>query len=397
MKKGFTLIEMLGIIAVLAVVLLITFPVMNKSLKKMKENTTNNFENNLKISAETYIELNRDNYPELEETGGTTITIQDLYDANLLKGQYEGLDTSNKIIITKKDDNTLDYIYVNPDNIVEYTFDYTGNEQTFTAPQNGYYKLETWGAQGGNSTNDYVGGYGGYSTGIISLNTTDILYTNVGGQGETCSTEICTANGGYNGGGNSRGRYLEKTIGAGGGATHIALKSGLLSSLENDIDKILIVSGGGAGSYFYNVNYRGKGGSAGGYIGNSGFMKCLNCGTSETNHYASGGTNIGTGEIGSAASFGKGADANNTEKIGGGSGLYGGNSDSFNGGGGSSYIGNSRLINKYMTCFECQESSDVSTKTISVNDESKVTEEPISGNPKKGNGYAKITYLGNSI
>ena len=98
MKKGFTLIEMLGIIAVLAVVLLVTFPVLNNSLKKMKENTNNNFMNNLKVSAETYVELNRNNYENIDVPGTEiSFTIQDLYDANLLKGRYENINSSDKI------------------------------------------------------------------------------------------------------------------------------------------------------------------------------------------------------------------------------------------------------------------------------------------------------------
>ena len=37
MKKGFTLIEMLGIIAVLALILLVTFPILTSSLKQTSE------------------------------------------------------------------------------------------------------------------------------------------------------------------------------------------------------------------------------------------------------------------------------------------------------------------------------------------------------------------------
>lgn len=112
MKKGFTLIEMLGIITILAVVLLVTYPNLNKALKQMKENTNNNFTNNLRISTEAYIELNRNKYPELEEIGGTaTITIQDLYDTNLLKGQYENIDLTDQITITVQSDKTLAYSY----------------------------------------------------------------------------------------------------------------------------------------------------------------------------------------------------------------------------------------------------------------------------------------------
>ena len=112
MKKGFTLIEMLGIIAVLAVVLLVTFPVMNKSLKKMKENTTNNFTNNLKVSAEAYIELNRDNYENIDIPGTEiTFTVQDLYNANLLKGKNENINMSDKIKAIVGQDLILRYYF----------------------------------------------------------------------------------------------------------------------------------------------------------------------------------------------------------------------------------------------------------------------------------------------
>ena len=112
MKKGFTLIEMLGIITVLAVILLVTFPVMNKSLKKMKENTNDNFTNNLKISAEAYIELNRDNYENIDVPGTEiAFTIQDLYDANLLKGQYDNINMSDKIKAIVGQDLILRYYF----------------------------------------------------------------------------------------------------------------------------------------------------------------------------------------------------------------------------------------------------------------------------------------------
>ena len=76
-----------------------------------------------------------------------------------------------------------------------FNFDYTGGEQTFIANTTGYYKLETWGAQGGKGATNYIGGFGGYSVGKIFLKKNEILYINVGGSGEEF-------NGGYNGGGN---------------------------------------------------------------------------------------------------------------------------------------------------------------------------------------------------
>lgn len=111
-NKGFTLIEMLGIITVLALLLILTFPNLNKSLKQTKENNTKNYINNLKVSAEAYIELNRERYPELDNANGTVqIKVQDLYDANLMKGQYDGIDLNGNITIVKQIDGTLKFFY----------------------------------------------------------------------------------------------------------------------------------------------------------------------------------------------------------------------------------------------------------------------------------------------
>ena len=60
-------------------------------------------------------------------------------------------------------------------------------------------------------------------------------------------------------------------------------------------------------------------------------------------------------------------------------------------GGGSSYIGNTLLTDQVMYCYNCEESAEESTKTVSTID---VSEEAISNYAKMGNGYAKITYLG---
>ena len=66
------------------------------------------------------------------------------------------------------------------------------------------------------------------------------------------------------------------------------------------------------------------------------------------------------------------------------------NSWSACGGGGSGYIGNSLLTNKVMYCYNCEESFEESTKTISTtcNEET-----PTGYCAKKGNGYARITLV----
>ena len=282
-------------------------------------------------------------------------------------------------------------------------FDYTGGEQTFVAPVTGVYKLETWGAQGGNSNSEYIGGYGGYSAGYVNFTTSDSLYINVGGKGETNSTPYSSigAKGGYNGGGTSNGSTaVNHLYGAGGGATHIALKSGLLYSLENNKGDILIVSGGGGGGR-WQANYeasRGKGGSGGGIVGVTGEQ----LGTNVT--YATGGTQTSGGDIiyvsgttieaatttyklsYSKGFFGKGATT--TGLSAGGGGYYGGAGTVAAGGGGSGYIGNTSLTGKSMYCYNCQESTEESTKTIST---TCANSTPTENCAKSGNGYARIT------
>ena len=266
-----------------------------------------------------------------------------------------------------------------------WNFDYTGGEQEFTTPCNGEYKLETWGAQGGNSiansSNYKTGGKGGYSIGYIKLNTNDILYVNVGGKGENGILNQNDISGGYNGGGISHwDKSDDEASGGGGGATHIALTSGILNDLENKKDSILIVSGaGGGGSWIYSA------GNGGGLVGSSSFNP-------EHNTSSFGGNQLTGYKFGLGSD---GIDNMGSPGGGGGSGYFGGNggnSNGVSGGCGSGYIGNPLLTNKTMYCYNCEESTEESTKTIST---TCTSETPTENCSKQGNGYARITYLGN--
>ena len=270
-------------------------------------------------------------------------------------------------------------------------FDYTGTEQVLTIPKTGTYKIETWGAQGGNGVGGLtIGGYGGYSVGAINLKENDIIYINVGGQGlfNATSSENLDSYSGYNGGGNSSNYYKNKLVSGGGGATHIAYVSGLLNTLEKNLEKIFIVSGGGGGTAYEGEPS--NGGAGGGYKGNSG----ITFRTDEwcTSHASQCFPGIGgTQEKTSSSYFGVGAAAG--DGAGGGGGYYGGSYGSaVSGGGGSGYIGNSLLTNKVMYCYNCEESSEENTKTIST---TCAEETPTENCAKKGNGYARITYIGN--
>ena len=323
-----------------------------------------------------------------------------------------GTKVDESTVLTNTNNHTL---YAKWNKMVKVSFDVSGGnynvvstftdvkESTYTVPHTGTYKLETWGAEGGATIDGTGGGYGGYSTGTISLNSGDILYVNVGGQGSrTSSGTLENIAGGYNGGGLAIGQACcNRSFGSGGGATHIATKSGLLSSLSSNLSDILIVSGGGGGAYYgENVGTYGlRGGSGGGYIGNSGAEStvadnqwCAGLGGTQTAGGAistncSKSSDVSGGTI--TGSFGQGG-GNNFATAGGGGGFYGGSRSGHiaPGGGGSGYIGNSRLSNKYMYCYYCSTSDDANTKTYSTTN---ISGNPVSNYVKSGDGAARIT------
>lgn len=141
-------------------------------------------------------------------------------------------------------------------------FGYSGGAQKYEVKASGTYRLEVWGAQGGQARGDgswmAYGGYGGYAKGEIDLAAGDTLYIYVGGKGNN-GTFGDWAYGGYNGGGygcndtyNGWGAEDDdsEASGGGGGATHITLNTnrGVLSTYANYKDEVLIVAGGGGGA-----------------------------------------------------------------------------------------------------------------------------------------------------
>ena len=131
-----------------------------------------------------------------------------------------------------------------------YTFNFTGSEQQFQIPFAGKYKIEAWGARGGNATGfqQNYGGKGAYVSGDVYLNAKIILYLNVGGIGEDAKTNGTHDDGndrislgGYNGGATVTGHG--QCCGAGGGAGYYG-------------GGTAICSGGSGGSSFVNGDKR---------------------------------------------------------------------------------------------------------------------------------------------
>lgn len=249
-------------------------------------------------------------------------------------------------------------------------FDYTGAVQSITLPK-GIYKLECWGAQGGNgcTDNSYTGGKGGYSIGTISLNTKITLYIYVGGRGVSSEASGSGAirAGGFNGGGSGRDWSSTNHGGSGGaGATDIRIN-------QDSFYARVIVAGGGGGA-----SDDGNGGSGGGVSG------------------ISTGARAGTATSGSG--FGQAAASSYTsgECGGGGGGWYGGyggGSENIPGGGGSGYVYISSTASNYPSGCLLNSSYYLSdAKTIAGNN-SFISPTGSSETGHSGNGYCRITVI----
>ena len=397
-KKGFTLVELLAVLVVLLVIVLIAMNVINSRVKEAKKNTVEVNANNY-IKAVNGVAALSQNIGEDMEKG--TYQVRDLNKTDikingekprkgfLLIDNYEVTigclmykDYSALIVGGKT--SSVEKMNCN-DFAIDKEFAYKGSEETFLASVPGTYKVEAWGASGGDAgpSNDFVsGGYGGYSVGYVYLDKGEKLYVNVGGKGANGVGNVEYADGGYNGGGRgARGGRDGRYSGGGGGATSIAFQSGLLSNLSNNKNKVLMVAGGGGGSWSYPDNHGFRAvqiGHAGGYVANS----CVSThdtvvGGSQTTGY----------------SFGTANSSTTGESSGGGGGYWGGNSGTFCGAGGSGYIANPRLLNRKMYCYNCTSSTSYSTETNTV---TCASDDPTENCAKIGNGYAKITYVSSS-
>ena len=250
--------------------------------------------------------------------------------------------------------------------------------QTFTAPVDGNYKLEVWGAQG-EGWKTVPGGKGGYTKGGYSINKEQTIYIAIGGYSS-----------GWNGGG--RNITTSGQWGAGGGgATSIQtslISDGQLYHYESvkNTDVVIVAGGGGGSEWYYTSSDKitPVGGFGGGINGEDGFI-----GYSGNVTGAKGGTQISGGKSMNIntlsgtqtivdGSFGRGGHTEGGDGGGqGGGGWYGGGAADYGGGGGggSGHIGDMLTNGETIAGNQTFPSPNGGTET---------------GHP--GNGYAIITW-----
>lgn len=119
-KKGFTLVELIGVILILSILLLITVPAIIELLDNSKTKKSEELSQSLELAAETYVEQNRDLFPELDNIGAKAfIRVGTLIDAELVKDNIKGVNEEDidnfTIIATTGNDNIITYKYVSMD------------------------------------------------------------------------------------------------------------------------------------------------------------------------------------------------------------------------------------------------------------------------------------------
>lgn len=290
-------------------------------------------------------------------------------------------------------------------------FDYTGSVQTATLTP-GRYKLECWGAQGGNSNQSNGtygnGGKGGYSTGILNVSTNTTIYITVGGQGQNGVLNTRTA-GGFNGGGDGYGTNNFGVGGGGGGASDISLMSPVFSHSSYFINNIrdtnsllsrIIVAGGG-GSAGYDVsNNAANGGAGGGTTGQDGLSNRVYHGTGgKQTTFGTGGPSEDSNRYSVQAKFGCGASASNSTNVapGGGGGWYGGGLHCDSAGGGSGYVYTSATASNYPSGCLLNSTYYLSNAQTIAGNKSFPSPTGSTETGHSGNGHVKITKLSDVI
>ncbi|KAK8845001.1 hypothetical protein M9Y10_021175 [Tritrichomonas musculus] len=302
-----------------------------------------------------------------------------------------------------------------------FTFGYEGNPAKISLPK-GQYKLEVWGAKGGDSTgNGYSGhnrsnqqtvqgGLGGYSRGILNLKTIETIYVFVGEEGRPSnSSDNSSTKGGFpDGGGTKTGHWFNCTTvsGTGGGSTSIRIGS------KSDFARVIVAGGGGGASgssTFIDPGGFG-GGLNGGHSSLEGSIQNQGGGTQSGSILEKDGTDdrkIDRGKfgLGGSGKYDSGCDSCG----GGGGGWYGGCSGGgfgytylcSSGGGGSGWT----FTEASMQAFKSGDSANSSQFALSseyyltdvtcVGGNEEFPRPDGNGNERGhvGNGYAKITPL----
>lgn len=250
---------------------LILMLVLTIGLMYSKQNEKENLKSNTKGLISYYIEKEDNTY---EKTARQSWLIEG-YFLNEIKSSCENGSVlsweNNKVQVTGKVSDKCSIYF---DKSVK-NYDYTGTSQKFIASATGNFKIELWGASGGDIAT-YIGGKGAYTSGIIELNKNDEFYIYIGESGKGPNIEY-NWNPTYNGGGGIGFRCSFSTPPAtlttsvngasGGGTTDIRIIDGVWDDFNSLKSRIMVAAGGGGACRRGENNGDGNGGAGGTLIG----------------------------------------------------------------------------------------------------------------------------------
>lgn len=114
-NKGFTLIELIGIIIVFSIISVLAFTSFTKMLKDKKTDEIEDYKQKLITATTLYVEMHLSDFPALDQAGGTvTISAKQLSDEGYLNSNMDSPDECSlnnaTIKAVKESDNTITYI-----------------------------------------------------------------------------------------------------------------------------------------------------------------------------------------------------------------------------------------------------------------------------------------------
>ena len=110
MKKGFTLVELMGIIVILCIILLMSVPAISNTLKTQEDQEYKRFEESLCIGTKAYMRHNASKYESFfDNKGRTTVCAKEVYKSGYVSSELTNPKTNTvectAVITVKYNDN----------------------------------------------------------------------------------------------------------------------------------------------------------------------------------------------------------------------------------------------------------------------------------------------------
>ncbi|MDD2435396.1 MAG: prepilin-type N-terminal cleavage/methylation domain-containing protein [Bacilli bacterium] len=117
-NKGFTLVELIGIVVILAIIAVIGVPSVVELIKKSEESRVEEIAITVEAAAEFYVEQNRALFSDLDKIGTKTfLKVGTLIEKGFIEDNIKGVDLEDisnySVIVTVGSDNVLNYRYTN--------------------------------------------------------------------------------------------------------------------------------------------------------------------------------------------------------------------------------------------------------------------------------------------